>query len=519
MTGMSAFLKRTVLVFLVLTGGVAPRPAASAAEPQPQPQSQPASDAGSAAAADSFRTVLFVDDHEVLYRPGTRRVLRPADPHSGNPVLGDEKPWERTVAYNTVHRDSVTGRYQMWYQAYGGALGTCVCYATSDDGIRWTKPMLDLYPIDGEPTNIVLTGRGHYGASVLFDPRSDDPARRYKMAFWEHPEGKTYGLGVAFSPDGVHWSKHPGTPLLEAFPGVCHTISDVIDVMFDAPRNRFAIYGKTWIDGPDGKQWKRAIIRSESLDFVEWSEPRLVMAPDEDDGWEGDSLEIEWSPVGGGSKGVQLHGGPVFFRHGVYFSLVQKMDARLTGRMPIELALSRDGLHWDRPFRRDPFIATPDRDGFGSLVWSNSTPIILDDSIRFYYGAYSGRWSGGRANFLSKPTGVGMATLPLDRFAGLRPIDRIGQVTLRPASMAPAAGLRVNGDAGDGAIRVELMDARARTIPEYSKENADPIRGDSLRHPVTWRDGAGADLPAGDYTIRLHLEGDAAVYSVGYASR
>ena len=33
------------------------------------------------------RTLLLVDDHDVLYRPGTVRVLRPLDRAAENPVI------------------------------------------------------------------------------------------------------------------------------------------------------------------------------------------------------------------------------------------------------------------------------------------------------------------------------------------------------------------------------------------------------------------------------------------------
>ena len=460
------------------------------------------------------QTLLFVDDAEVMYRPGTKRVLRPLDKHPANPVLPDDQPWERTIAYTSAYRDPETGQYQLWYQAYGGPLGTCVCYATSQDGLSWNKPALDIHPIKGEKTNIVLTGPGHYGASVLVDPRDPDPKRRYKMAFWQRPKGKTYGLGVAFSPDGIHWDKHPGTPLLKAYPGVCHTVSDVIDVMYDPPRNVYAIYGKTWIDGPLGKQWKRANIRTQSRDFVNWSRPRLVMATDEFDGWEGDELELKMSDVGGGSKGIQLHGAPVFYYKGVYLALVQKMDARLTGRMPTELAVSRDGLRWHRPFRDTPFIASPDRDEFGSCIWSSATPIFLGDEIRFYFGAYSGRWSGGRENFLSKPTGIGLATMPRDRFAGIRPIEKIGQITLTPKLLERTARLTLNADAGQGTIRMEVLDEDGQTVEKFSRKAATPMKGDKLAHEVSWKESSISDLPAGRYWLRIYLEGDAVAYAL-----
>jgi hypothetical protein len=40
-----------------------------------------------------------------------------------------------------------------------------------------------------------------------------------------------------------------------------------------------------------------------------------------------------------------------------------------------------------------------------------------------------------------------------------------------------------------------------------------PVRGDALAQSVVWREKSLADLPAGDYMLRLHLE-RAAVYAL-----
>ncbi|GIT05785.1 MAG: hypothetical protein CM1200mP29_11960 [Verrucomicrobiota bacterium] len=54
--------------------------------------------------------------------------------------------------------------------------------------------------------------------------------------------------------------------------------------MWDPRRDCFVIYAKTWIDAPDGRRfWKRAIIRTESKDFVDWSMPQLIIVPDDGD--------------------------------------------------------------------------------------------------------------------------------------------------------------------------------------------------------------------------------------------
>ena len=66
------------------------------------------------------RTILLVDDHDILYRAGTRRVLEKPVRHAKNPLITEDKPWEIAIAWTSVHRDKATGKYQLWYQAYAG---------------------------------------------------------------------------------------------------------------------------------------------------------------------------------------------------------------------------------------------------------------------------------------------------------------------------------------------------------------------------------------------------------------
>ena len=176
---------------------------------------------------DKSQTLLFVDDHHVLYRSGTQRAFCPAERPTRHRVLAPTEPWEVAIGWTSIHRDEETGRYQLWYQAYTGDLapdsryGCVVCYAESDDGLHFVKPSLDLFPFgDIERTNIVLVGSGghslRYCNSVLVDERDADPNRRYKMAYFDWgrtPQGEFPGLHVAFSPDGISWQKHPDAPL------------------------------------------------------------------------------------------------------------------------------------------------------------------------------------------------------------------------------------------------------------------------------------------------------------------
>ncbi|MEE2617658.1 MAG: hypothetical protein VX677_03495, partial [Candidatus Poribacteria bacterium] len=96
-------------------------------------------------------TILFVDDHNILYRSGTRRVLNSPIRHDANPLITPDRPWETAIAWTSVCRNYLTGKYQLWYQSFAGdradnSTHRCVvCYAESDDGIHFIKPNLNLF--------------------------------------------------------------------------------------------------------------------------------------------------------------------------------------------------------------------------------------------------------------------------------------------------------------------------------------------------------------------------------------
>ena len=493
------------------------------------------------AVAPQPRLLLFVDDQDVLYRSGTRRVLHPLKRHPGNPlVAGRGKPYELAVAWTSVYRKPDTGVYQLWYQAFAGdeardrTRRCVVCYAESVDGLRFTRPNLGLFDYNGEKdTSIVLVGNGgtsdRYGVSVVVDPRSKDAGQRYKMAYFDFTkdDGVEYpGLNVAFSPDGIRWTKHPHGPLSRAAYGdygdpvpfadetkrpwaVPLSMSDALDALYDPLRQVYAIYGKMWIDGPDGgMHWKHAAGRIESKDFIRWSRPRLVAAPDEQD--------PPW---------VEFHTMPVFFYGGCYFAPLQVLDRGTQGGVvDIELALSRDGLNWQRPFRKPLWLARSEGGKFDSgALFLCAQPVVLEDEIRFYYGAYSQGATG--SDDLKLTTGIGLATMRRDRFAGLQPVsrsdqptlkkplERIGQVTLKPMDFSRVRKLELNADAAGGSIRVEILSSDGKRVRGFSYDDAIPLTGDSLRHSIRWQARQVKELPPGSYLLRLHLN-NATVYAL-----
>ncbi|MCA9172914.1 MAG: prolyl oligopeptidase family serine peptidase [Planctomycetales bacterium] len=513
----------------------------------------------------SVRQLLLVDDHHVLYRAGTRRLFHPATPHPDNPLIGEERPWEMAIGWTSVvHRPERTeAPYQLWYQAYAGGRDDrkthkcMVCYAESRDGVHFTRPELELHDFNNqrEPdpglhkrTNIVLIGDGGYGDryanSVLYEP-DVVPARRFKMLytdFGKSDDGREWpGVFAAFSPDGLRWTKSDHNPLLKTAYGgrglqppyadespyserwdarkgflrktwaLPLSMSDAIDVMFDPRRGKYVAYGKSWLQGPaGGLAWKHGMARIESDDFLHWTSPEIVATPDDAD-----------------PPDTEFHTSPVFFHKGCYFCLNQILRARgeaigaKADAMQIELMISRDGLRWERPFRDQLFIDAASQPFSNGGVFTNATPVVLEDELRFYYGGYNSGAIGGGARLTdpSQQSGVGMATLPLDRFAGLRteplsaqstlkrPLEHTGQITLKPLSLEGVREIEVNAttETEDGELRVELLDAAGLRVRGFGSEDAIPLRGDSLRHKAKWRGRDLTELPAGRYHLRLHL--------------
>jgi hypothetical protein len=468
------------------------------------------------------QTMLLVDDHHVLYRAGTRRKVNPLRRYSGNPVLaGRTKLWEGAIAWNTAYRDPGTGKYKLWYQAFSGkqaldrTKGCVVCYAESADGVQWIRPSLDLFSFNGQnDTNIVLIGNGghsfNYGASVVVTPDDPNRARRYKMAYfdWSTRDGQEYpGLNVAFSPDGISWHKYPESPLLRASYGkrgeqppfqdepgrpwsVPLALSDALSAIYNPKVGMYEIYGKMWIDQPDGSMyWKHVMARTQSRDFVHWSRPEIVLAPDDED--------PQW---------LEFHASPVFFYNNCYFALLQILHRDVGGGViDIELATSRDGIQWERPFRKDFFLKRSEGTQFDSgSIFLDAPPIYLEKETRFYYGAYSQGATGGDDYGLT--SGIGLATMKRDRFAYVEPVDQVGQITLKPLDLKGIRSCTLNADASRGAIRVEVLDGEERRIRGFTSEDCTPLTGDALELIPTWRSKTLSDLPPGRYVLRLHLE-------------
>ena len=145
---------------------------------------------------------------------------------------------------------------------------------------------------------------------------------------------------------------------------------------------------------------------------------------------------------------------------------------------------------------------------------------------QLWYQAYAGEraWDkrmecvGGVRDKPEQRSGVGLATIPRDRFAGVRPVARseqatlrqplenVGQVTFHPLDLGGCSQISLNADATGGSIRVELLTEDGYRLRGYAKGDAVPVQGDALRHPVAWHARRLDELPTGRTILRVHLQ-------------
>ena len=130
--------------------------------------------------------------------------------YAGNPVMDVGVEWESRAAAVTrvMFEDSL---FKMWYIGYDGTAGflhMVTGYATSRDGITWTK----------QGTQPALSyGPSLWDGSVASDGYVVRTSTGYNMWYFGQ-QGSIRRIGYARSPDGILWTKYPNNPLLDVGP-------------------------------------------------------------------------------------------------------------------------------------------------------------------------------------------------------------------------------------------------------------------------------------------------------------
>ena len=412
------------------------------------------------------RRQLFIDDQMVEESRGVERVMHQPAKYVGNPVNPSHLP-HGARRHHLRRRPLRSGEslFRMWYQGRGPT-PYVASYATSRDGVFWEKPALGIVDVGGNKDNNVVLDEVCL-PNVMEDPRDPDPERRYKMLYWDRTVKREPGVAhvsVAFSPDGLHWTRYAGNPVIRET-GDTHNL-----LGWDEALGRYVAYPRAVERSGEGVV--RVIGRSESEDFVSWTAPEVVLAPDGED-----------------PPGLEIYGMSVFRHEGLYLGLPwafhaypEEPPSRKGGRIDVQLAASRDGRRWERIGDRRPFLPLgPPGSVDRGMVFTAMAPVTVGDELWFYYGAYDAEHGTGR--------GVGticLARLRQDGFVSLDAGESGGTVLTRPFLCA-GGPLLLNIDARGGEAAAAVLDPEGRELAGYRKIDCAPVDGDSVRHRVTWR--------------------------------
>jgi hypothetical protein len=457
---------------------------------------------------------LFIDDYLIDEIQGLKRTLHQPEDARDNPVILPEHPWEhRRIPYGSVWYDAVRKKYRCWYltvNIYDSRPGfrgyrkqhhvpiqeaAYLCYAESDDGIRWRKPELGLHAFRGsKKNNILLTCPGtHFDStSVIHTPH--DRERPWKMisfiGLWPYKRdliqqqwGDTkFGIKQAghygwSSEDGIHWeAMNDGLPVLRA--------SDRSMFWWDPKQQIYVGAAKSSLNR------KRAQLYATSPDVVNWTRTSTWLHAADGRDHPGDEAEAAY----GFPYGDQYVG----------FCEMRRVRKGKPTKINWELMTSRDGCNWQRPIRELFFADGPVQSWRYQVfkIFSNP-PLERDGKLWIYYGGKSGMVSveEGTVPFQS----LCVATLRKDGFVSLDADESGGHLVSKPL-VAVGERLFLNVACGKaGYAKVALLDEHGTALPGFDLADCQPITSDHVCELVSWQAGPDISKLVGE-TIRVRIE-------------
>jgi len=416
--------------------------------------------------------------------------------------------------YGTVLHDN--GKFRMWYYpvSYGPTRRELrqgpICYAESEDGVHWNKPVLNQVEFKGSKRNnaIRLPESKTEGVSVIKDASDPDPKRRYKMVY-NLFRNRKFTIQTATSPEGIHWTPRDGYPkdqFLEQasffhYNGLYLIHGQALEMgEGGAPRGR---QGYAWVS-PDFDHWLQAT--AEAFALPEPADPaeRGVLKPY-------DQVHLGVAGASFGNVVVGLYG----LWHNFPGDRNRNVPYSWFGHEKISgdlgLVVSNDGIHFREPVKGHVYISRGDSpvtasDGktYPTILIQSCGILNVGNETRIYHG----RWRN--AVFGEDYWGeVALATLPRDRWGalGLYPKQTAGEVWTTPITL-PKTGCRVvlNAD-GAKAMRVEIANDRFTLFPAYSGDKSGVLHEQGgLDCPVTWPAGDLASLGGKTVRLRVHMK-------------
>ncbi|MFN0051308.1 MAG: hypothetical protein ACKV0T_03905 [Planctomycetales bacterium] len=495
---------------------------------------------------------LFLNRDELAVVDDVAVQINRPKKHPG-PVLIADRPWEgeRAQAWGSVIVEP-DGRLRMWYFAFntqrkpeeldrGG-----YAYAESRDGIHWDKPELGVVEFRGskrnnlfytcapdgknlvdeelarrniglpaisEEGNVIGVVNNLDGLTVVRDDDDPDPMRRYKLIanmqdhrMWAYAYPAKYpnvtkaderqaatiiGQYLDTSPDGIHWARQPRR--------ISHGAGGDYMMVLRDDRNR-----RWWLNerSAKGTGGRNAALRV-GTNFTNWSEPEIIF----DNGPESEFGKLfEW------------HGGMTPFNYGnINLGLLERWPNVGLGAA-CELIWQPEGGTWQRVAPGVPFLDVGLEGDFDRLLAypTHNAPIRLGDTLYIFY-------TGGGVKTNPQqgiPMSIGLATVRLDRFAGLGNwrSRRVGMVVTKPVTVTHPH-LDVNVELLEATpLQVAIVASDGTPLPGFNfEESVMQYDSKNVYTRVHWKDRADLSSQTGQSIQLAFRVATAMLYSYRFS--
>jgi predicted esterase/predicted GH43/DUF377 family glycosyl hydrolase len=326
--------------------------------------------------------------------------------NSQNPVLeaGKDYQWDKGIGWPVVLYDS--GVYHMWYAGFNQLYSFDIGYATSPDGINWTK----------HPDNPVMKKglSGSWESGFILPSSVIKDENGFYMWYLGAITPASIKVGYATSQDGINWDRYNQNPLSDLDPiwmyGDGHANCDVIKK--DGIFHIYYFYGKPWTEftdhdynpemwigyatSTDGIGWEiqpeNPILKSSYFNWdIPWigaiiEPPRILIVDDEFKMWYGMNRKIGYASaslpefVEKGAGGIFEKRNHVYNGTSIPYRLFIPDDYDSTYLYPLVLTLHGTGQRGSDNFAQimDPsttcFSYAPNQEKYPCIVVAPQCP-------------------------------------------------------------------------------------------------------------------------------------------------
>lgn len=455
------------------------------------------------------RKQLFIDRRFIAASENVTLTMNPAQ-KLGIVLDSENEPWERgTGGYFRVIEDG--GKFKLYYGAFTEA-GHSVCYAESTDGLHWTKPALGLVEVRGSKQNNILVEDNAIDATIMVDPH-DVPERRYKLFRSRVANDAGAGVYAAYSADGIHFTD--AGRVLPMWPETS-LIAD-----WDPRIGKYVVFLRVFERDVENQ---RRVARLETDDLLKpWpyqpTEPLrsppspanipVVLAADAQDDPFCDFYTNAAHRYAEAEDVYLMF--PTPFRH---FSPSRQPWFRYQpgneyGPIEVQMAVSRDGIRWERPDRR-PYVPMGLPDEWDRWLMMMGVGMVRRGSYLYQY-----YWSSGRLHdsgilrpeydqSIPTKSAIGAVRQRLDGFISAD-FAYTGGTLSTPPVIFSGTQLRLNIDTGGmGTAFVELRDLQGQPIPGFTRADCEEVGGNFVDTLVRWKGKSDLSALRGQ-PVTLHI--------------